>query len=40
MYVYGAKASSETGLFKRLEVIKPAFETARNDSREELVLMA
>ncbi|CAK1585366.1 unnamed protein product [Parnassius mnemosyne] len=35
MYVvYGAKALSETGLFRRLEVVKSARETIRNDSRK------
>ncbi|CAK1599654.1 unnamed protein product [Parnassius mnemosyne] len=38
MYVvYGAKAFSETGLFGRLEVVKSARETIRNDSRNQHV---
>ncbi|CAK1588109.1 unnamed protein product [Parnassius mnemosyne] len=38
MYVvYGAKALSETGLFGRLEVVKSARETIRNDSRKQHV---
>ncbi|CAK1594098.1 unnamed protein product [Parnassius mnemosyne] len=38
MYVvYGAKALSETGLFGRLEVVKFARETIRNDSRKQHV---
>ena len=41
MYVvYGTEAFSETGLFGRLEVIKPAFETIRDDSWKQLVDMA
>lgn len=38
--VYGAKAFSETGLLDKLKVIKPAFETVRDDSREQLIDMA
>ncbi|CAK1593302.1 unnamed protein product [Parnassius mnemosyne] len=38
MYVvYGAKALSKTGLFGRLEVVKSARETIRNDSRKQHV---
>ncbi|RVE50667.1 hypothetical protein evm_004699 [Chilo suppressalis] len=37
--VYGTKPFSESGLFGRLEVVKPARETIREDSRKQLVYM-
>lgn len=37
MTCYGTKTFSETGLFGRLEVVKFAFKTIRNNSREQLI---
>ena len=38
--VYSTIAFSETGLFGRLEVIKPALETIRDNPRKQLIDMA
>ena len=37
--VYGTVAFSETGLLRRLEVIKPAFKTVRDDPGKQIINM-